>query len=110
MPQIILLVQVPTLCPQHHHRLLILALTWLMSNFALAQTLSLQVPLIPQDFHQLLLNGLMVTRLKLLLILRRSYLVLGGWRGVCMVYYSSQYVMVNTNGAVCFAAAVSSAT
>lgn len=33
-----------------------------------------------------------------------------GWRGVCMVYYSSQYVMDNTNGAVCFAAQVSSAT
>jgi len=28
----------------------------------------------------------------------------GGWRGVCMVYYSSQYVMDNTNGSVCFAA------
>jgi len=27
-----------------------------------------------------------------------------------MVYYSSQYVMDNTNGAVCFAAAVSNAT
>jgi hypothetical protein len=33
----------------------------------------------------------------------------GGWRGVCMVYYSSQYVMDNTNGAVCFAAQQSSA-
>jgi len=28
----------------------------------------------------------------------------GGWRGVCMVYYSSQYVMDNTNGAMCYAA------
>jgi hypothetical protein len=28
----------------------------------------------------------------------------GGWRGVCMVYYSSQYVMDNTNGSVCYAA------
>lgn len=27
-----------------------------------------------------------------------------GWRGVCMVYYSSQYVQDNTNGAMCFAA------
>jgi len=28
----------------------------------------------------------------------------GGWRGVCMVYYSSQYVMDNTNGSICYAA------
>lgn len=28
----------------------------------------------------------------------------GGWRGVCVVYYSSQYVMDNTNGAICYAA------
>jgi hypothetical protein len=28
----------------------------------------------------------------------------GGWRGVCVVYYSSQYVMDNTNGTICFAA------
>lgn len=34
----------------------------------------------------------------------------GGWRGLCLVYYSSQYVMDNTNGAVCHLAAVSSAT
>lgn len=34
----------------------------------------------------------------------------GGWRGVCMVYYSSQYVMDNTNGSICFAAQVNSAT
>lgn len=34
----------------------------------------------------------------------------GGWRGVCVVYYSSQYVMDNTNGSVCFAAAVDSTT
>jgi hypothetical protein len=27
-----------------------------------------------------------------------------GWRGVCMVYYSSQYVQDNSNGAMCFAA------
>jgi len=33
----------------------------------------------------------------------------GGWRGVCMVYYSSVYVMDNTNGAICFAAQVNSA-
>lgn len=29
---------------------------------------------------------------------------LASWRGVCMVYYSSQYVMDNTNGAVCHVA------
>lgn len=34
----------------------------------------------------------------------------GGWRGVCIVYYSSQYVQDNTNGAVCHLAAASSAT
>lgn len=34
----------------------------------------------------------------------------GGWRGVCMVYYSSQYVMDNTNGSVCFAAQAGTAT
>lgn len=28
----------------------------------------------------------------------------GGWSGVCVVYYSSQYVMDNTNGSICFAA------
>jgi len=28
----------------------------------------------------------------------------GGWRGACMVYYTSQYVQSNINGAVCFAA------
>merc|ERR1711881_314462 len=28
----------------------------------------------------------------------------GGWRGVCMVYYSSQYIQDNTNGAICAAA------
>lgn len=28
----------------------------------------------------------------------------GGWRGICIVYYSSQYVMDNANGSVCFAA------
>lgn len=34
----------------------------------------------------------------------------GGWRGACLVYYSSQYVMDNTNGSVCFAAQASTAT
>jgi hypothetical protein len=34
----------------------------------------------------------------------------GGWRGICLVYYSSQYVMDNTNGSVCHLAAVSSTT
>lgn len=33
-----------------------------------------------------------------------------GWRGVCMVYYSSQYVQDNTNGAMCFAAQQSTST
>jgi hypothetical protein len=33
----------------------------------------------------------------------------GGWRGVCMVYYSSQYVQDNSNGALCFAAQQSTA-
>lgn len=28
----------------------------------------------------------------------------GGWRGVCMVYYTSQYIQDDTNGAVCIAA------
>lgn len=28
----------------------------------------------------------------------------GGWRGVCMVYYTSQYIHDNTNGSVCMAA------
>lgn len=28
----------------------------------------------------------------------------GGWRGVCLVYYSSQYIQDNTNGALCFVA------
>lgn len=30
-----------------------------------------------------------------------------GWRGVCMVYYSSQYTMDTTDGSVCFVAQVS---
>ena len=34
----------------------------------------------------------------------------GGWRGLCMVYYTSQYVMDNTNGSICFAAQVNSET
>jgi len=34
----------------------------------------------------------------------------GGWRGICVVYYTSQYVMDNTNGSICFAAQVNSAT
>jgi len=34
----------------------------------------------------------------------------GGWRGVCMVYYSSQYVQANTNGSVCFAASQSTSS
>lgn len=33
-----------------------------------------------------------------------------GWRGVCMVYYSSQYVQDNTNGSMCFAAQQDTAT
>lgn len=32
----------------------------------------------------------------------------GGWRGACMVYYSSQFIHDNTNGAVCAAATQSS--
>jgi len=28
----------------------------------------------------------------------------GGWRGVCMVYYTSQYIQDNTNGSVCVSA------
>jgi hypothetical protein len=28
----------------------------------------------------------------------------GGWRGVCMVYYTSQYIQDDTNGAVCMTA------
>lgn len=35
---------------------------------------------------------------------------MSGWRGVCMVYYSSQYVQDNTNGSVCHAAVQSSST
>jgi len=34
----------------------------------------------------------------------------GGWRGVCMVYYTSQYIQDNTNGAVCMAAVQSTGT
>lgn len=34
----------------------------------------------------------------------------GGWAGVCIVYYSTEYVQNNTNGSVCFAAGVNSAT
>lgn len=34
----------------------------------------------------------------------------GGWRGACMVYYTSQYVQSNINGSVCFAAMKSTAT
>jgi hypothetical protein len=34
---------------------------------------------------------------------------LGGWSGVCMVLYSSQYIQDNTNGAVCVAATQNSA-
>jgi len=34
----------------------------------------------------------------------------GGWAGVCLVYYSSEYVQDNTNGSVCFVASVNSAT
>jgi len=33
---------------------------------------------------------------------------LGGWTGVCMVLYTSQYIQDNTNGAVCVAAVQSS--
>lgn len=35
---------------------------------------------------------------------------LGGWRGVCMVFYTSKYVMDATSGAVCHAVVSSSAT
>jgi hypothetical protein len=28
----------------------------------------------------------------------------GGWKGVCMVYYTSQYIQDDTNGAVCMTA------
>jgi hypothetical protein len=34
----------------------------------------------------------------------------GGWAGVCLVYYSSEYVQDATNGAVCFVAGVTSST
>lgn len=34
----------------------------------------------------------------------------GGWRGVCVVFYSSQYVQDNTNGAICHLASVSTTT
>jgi len=34
----------------------------------------------------------------------------GGWRGICVVYYSSQYVQDNTNGSLCHLAATSTAT
>jgi len=34
----------------------------------------------------------------------------GGWAGVCLVYYSSEYVQDNTNGSVCFVAGVNSGT
>lgn len=33
----------------------------------------------------------------------------GGWRGVCLVYYSSQFIQDNTNGALCFVAQQSTA-
>merc|ERR1711981_1161831 len=45
--------------------------------------------------------------------LEMDYILPGGtsgWRGVCVVYYSSQYVMDNTNGAICHLAQVSSTT
>ena len=32
----------------------------------------------------------------------------GGWRGFCMVYYTSQYIQNNTNGSVCVTAYQSS--
>lgn len=35
---------------------------------------------------------------------------LGGWAGVCMVLYQSQYIQDNTNGAVCVAAQQNSAS
>jgi len=34
----------------------------------------------------------------------------GGWRGVCMVYYTSQYIQDDTNGAVCMTAVQSTGT
>jgi len=34
----------------------------------------------------------------------------GGWRGACMVYYTSQYVQSNINGSLCFAAMQSTAS
>lgn len=34
----------------------------------------------------------------------------GGWRGVCMVKYSSQYMADNTNGSICFVAQQDTAT
>lgn len=34
----------------------------------------------------------------------------GGWAGVCIVYYTTEYVQNNTNGSVCFAAGVNTAT
>lgn len=34
----------------------------------------------------------------------------GGWRGLCLAYYSSQYVQDNTYGTVCHIAATSTAT
>lgn len=33
----------------------------------------------------------------------------GGWSGVCMVHYTSEYVMSTSNGATCFAAQVNTA-
>lgn len=34
----------------------------------------------------------------------------GGWRGVCMVYYTSQYIQDDTNGAVCMTAVQATGT
>jgi len=34
----------------------------------------------------------------------------GGWRGVCIVYYTSQYIQDDTNGAVCMTAVQSTGT
>lgn len=34
----------------------------------------------------------------------------GGWRGICIVYYSAQYVMDATNGSLCAIAKTSTAT
>jgi len=34
----------------------------------------------------------------------------GGWRGVCMVYYTSKYIQDDTNGAVCMTAVQSTGT